>query len=138
MTPGYKLPRGGTQSAGGIWLWGIGTEIAVLIFAPWAATQYLAWRFQYHPHLGTPLLTTRIGNLYYPWDLLMWWWQWRKLTGTEAWWGHVLWIISIAHIAPLLSFGLIVRRAWQFGGKSDLHGSARWATAEEIERMGIL
>ena len=33
-----------------------------------AATQYVAWRFAYHPALGEPW----IGGLYAPWDWLIW------------------------------------------------------------------
>ena len=131
---GYHLPSGGTHSAGGLWLTPLLTELGTLVLAPLVAAQYLAWRFAYSPHLGK----TWIGPLYAPWDILWWYWYWGKLPGTETWWFHAELIIILAHIAPFVSLFLAVRRSWLFGGKSDLHGSARWATEKEIKRMELL
>ena len=97
------------------------------------ATQVVAWRFAYHPALGEPL----VGRLYAPWQWAVWSWHWYNrypdfFDGVYA---------SVA-LATLLVFALEVvvlvlcrRRARPV---ADLHGSAHWASADEIRQTGLL
>lgn len=134
MRPSYHLPKGGTQTGSGIWL----GRVAALMFgtiAPiWAATEYIAWCFLWNPHLGF----CWFGYVYYPWAILPWWWFNRNVSGTDDWWRHALWIIALAHLAEVVAIYLVIRRSRQFGGKSDLHGSAQWATDREVKKSGLL
>lgn len=52
----YRLPEGGNNLAAGIWLGAVSTIVWSLLLSMWAATQYVAYRFHYHPQLGAPWL----------------------------------------------------------------------------------
>src|SRR5262245_25821150 len=52
----YRLPDGGKNLAAGVWLGAVSTILWSLFVSLWAATQYVAYRFHYHPHLGAPWL----------------------------------------------------------------------------------
>ena len=46
-----------------------------LVIANFAATQYIAAKFQYQPALGTPLLRARSGGVYQPFAWIVWGWR---------------------------------------------------------------
>src|SRR5438445_11158137 len=52
----YRLPQADRQTAAGIYLGAVMTVVGVIGLAIWAATQYAAYRLQFHPALGAPLL----------------------------------------------------------------------------------
>jgi len=53
----YRLPEANGDTAAGIYLGAVGAVITVTGLAIWAATQYSAYRLQFHRALGTPLLS---------------------------------------------------------------------------------
>lgn len=50
----YRLPEGGKNLAAGVWLGAVSTILWSLFLSLWAATQYVAYRYSYHPNLGAP------------------------------------------------------------------------------------
>src|SRR5688500_3666362 len=130
MGPRYNLPRGGTQSGSGLWLGRFAIELPVLIGSLWIATEYIAWKFNWHTNLGQPWF----WYIYPPWEWLKWCYYYHNLPGTESWWHHAVAIVSVAHIAPLISLIFIIRRDRAFGKHSDMHGSAKWASPREIKK----
>src|SRR5438309_4185931 len=52
----YRLPPADRQTAAGIYLGAVATVVGVIGLAIWAATQYAAYRLQFHPALGAPLV----------------------------------------------------------------------------------
>ena len=135
MTP-YRLPLPRPYSAGGVWLWGVIAELLTLLVGPWAATQYMAAQYYYASWLGKPWVVL-IVPIYKPWQFFLWLWQWFSVKAMEDIFLTGLDILIIAHAAPLVSLLVYVRRSRQFAGETDLHGSARWATKEEIEKAGL-
>lgn len=103
-----------------------------------ASTQYLAFKLAYQAELGVPLTTVLGHSIYEPWL-----------------WG--LWALQFWGIPAFREFALplvLIQVGWLFGlvgymwfsglkkpkavTKSTLHGSAHWATDEELVETGLL
>ena len=111
--------------------------IALLGF--WGATEYAAWKLQWSPQLGAPLLE----HCYPPWMIVVWSLQFDH----PAYGQTVLNIFSTAHALMGLSglAALIIPVSYAYhrtrrlaGERNDLHGSAHWASDEEAEASGLL
>jgi type IV secretion system protein VirD4 len=97
------------------------------------ATQFVAWRLNYHPALGKPL----VGQFYLPWSWIEWHAQYAQsmpkiFSPVEA---------AIAILACLVLFGAYLSAAAQTRKPKrheGLHGTAHWATREEIEAMDLI
>lgn len=105
----------------------------VLLAASVAATQFVAWRFQYHPALGRPI----VDQFYAPWSWLTWQMQFGQ-QGPQT--------FSLVNIFCLLVFGglfygyvtLKTIRARSAKEPEGIHGTAHFAGAEEVEQTGLL
>ena len=98
----------------------------------WTATQFFAWRMQYQAALGSNL-----EHVYYPWRYLEWAWTW--------WQSYSPWFIEAGSagimVSALLMLILLLSRT--FGSRAAIanefmHGSARWATRDDIKKAGLL
>ena len=107
--------------------------VLVLIFIQISSTQTVAWYFSYHPHLGAPV----VGACYWPWQWFIWAWRWY---GTYPRFFDL--VYGFTGAATLASFGLYVMILTVWGRRHqpapDLHGSAHWASKEEIYETGLL
>ena len=102
--------------------------LAILI--NWIVTQHVARLFGYAPGLGPSL----IGNIYAPWEWLVWWTRWHWAEQLQP-----LWELCLRQAAyPLFGAGalaagsVIIARYLVADDTPDLHGSARWANAREV------
>jgi len=102
----------------------------------WTVTQHVARLFGYAPGLGPSL----IGNIYAPWEWLVWWTRWHWAEQLQP-----LWELCLRQAAyPLLGAGalaagsVIIARHLIADDTPDLHGSARWANAREVWATGFL
>jgi type IV secretion system protein VirD4 len=123
-----------------------GSAVFLIMFAFWGATEFTAYRFSalcrgeaacIKPWLGVPLA----GQLYSPWDGLVWAFKWRNVHDPRV--SAVFlqqWIVL--GIAIVVAVGLCVYLAQRTLAKahkhSDLHGSAHWATKDEVEKAGLI
>lgn len=129
----YRLPRGGNNAAAGVWLGLPGVYLLILFTASWAATQYAASCFRYSPNLGAPI----VWNIYYPWSFYVWWFHWREIPAYHPVWLTGLHWIGIAHLAIIPAWGLAIWRGKRLGGRTEIHGSARFATKQDVQRTGF-
>lgn len=137
----YKLPE--KPGFVGGYNWGAVTVgLGVLFFSNVIATQFVAWFFSYQAALGTPLL--RIGNvcLYQPFQWASWVLRHGSATSAVTRFGVLIGPLIIC-IGTVLSFGFVywqnLRRTRKLSeGTSDLHGSARWATEDDMAAAGVL
>jgi hypothetical protein len=137
----YKLPEkpgfvGGYNSGA------VTVGLGVLFFSNIVATQFVAWFFGYQAALGAPLL--RIGNvgLYQPFQWASWVLRHGSATSAVTRFGVLIGPLIIC-IGTVLSFGFVywrnLRRTRKLSeGTSDLHGSARWATEDDMAAAGVL
>lgn len=97
------------------------------------ASQVIALSLDYHPALGCSLY----GKFYQPWAWIIWTARYHQT--------HLKYLLT-GHITLVISFGLIM---WLLFAKKlsgarysksidDLHGSAHWATQQEIKESGLL
>ena len=102
------------------------------------ATQFAAWRMGYHPALGDPFAIIHGLPFYKPWAWLEWasapWAPRAAQTFTLIKTGLMLGLISVA-VPTVLIKNARHRRPRMY---PDIHGTARFATAQEIEASGLL
>lgn len=105
----------------------------VMTLASTVATQFVAERFHYDPSLGNPWF----DHFYAPWDWLVWQNQFAA-SGPQT--------FSVVNVFLLLTLGITIFsystllnvRARNPQGHQDVHGTAHFATQEEIEDTGLL
>lgn len=96
------------------------------------ATQKIAEAYAYHPALGRPLF----GHIYAPWSWAIWQ---QKLSDRQGIIATAIEQGQMVFIGPLmLVFAILIQFMRKPIGRADLHGSAKWATKEEIEEAGLL
>ncbi len=108
-----------------------------------SVTQYTAWQFRFHPTLGPPAAIFGQTRIYWPWNILIWIFRYFRPDSSP----DVLSVIKSAQVmlavgalsAIILPAAYVFRRTRKLKDeRNDLHGSAHWADAEEIEAAGIL
>lgn len=138
----YVIPR--TQGDITRFVW-----VAFLIFGLVTAltfvlvTQYTAWQFRFHPTLGSPAAILGQTRIYWPWDILIWIFRYFRPDSSP----DVMSVIKTAQVmlaagamtAIVFPVAYVFRRTRKLKDeRNDLHGSAHWAVADEIEAAGIL
>ncbi|MEB2158955.1 type IV secretory system conjugative DNA transfer family protein [Xanthomonas campestris pv. campestris] len=102
-------------------------------FASSVCTQWAASRMAYHPALGEAI----VGHIYKPWAWLSW--QYDFYRGASETFNYLylgfLLAVGCGFLGYVVICSLMVRRITQH---DDVHGTAHWATREEIERSGLL
>jgi type IV secretion system protein VirD4 len=99
-----------------------------------AATQFVAWRVQYHPALGAPWFR----HVYAPWSWITWmeapWAPHAKATFgiVDA---ALMGTVSLAMVAGLIASGGRRRKPVRHEG---VHGTARFMSEPEIRQSGLL
>jgi type IV secretion system protein VirD4 len=98
-----------------------------------AATQYVAWRFAWHPALGVPWL----GQIHAPWR----WLDWQARFGATAPEIFETLHAGLGLAGMLISASLLAlastshRKPKRHDG---IHGTAHWAAPGEVEAAGLL
>ena len=99
------------------------------------ATQQVAAYFAYQPAMGQPWGYSLGIAWFAPWEIL----SWHHLSSE-----HEAVRRAVSHdqmlfvIPQLLILSVALLGALKPKGRSDLHGSAHWATDDEIQEMGLL
>src|SRR5580704_3089376 len=117
--------------------------LLLLLVVNFAATQFIAARFDYQPALGRPLLRSkRGGGIYEPFAWVIW--GWHNSTAQDPRVRKPLFEGEmIVFAGSLLCVGLFFFAASRQSRKlmenaDDLHGSARWATERDISATGLM
>jgi type IV secretion system protein VirD4 len=118
-------------------LWGqilvVSCIVAVTI---WGATQWVAWRLAYQPQLGQPFAEIAGLPLYPPPAFFLWWYWFDAYAPGVFVEGAV--IASFGGFAAIgIAIGMSVWRSRE-AHETITYGSARWATALEIRKAGLL
>lgn len=107
-----------------------------------AATQFIAHKFGYQPALGEPLIRLGQGAIYQPFSWCLW--GFRHCTSKDMrirrplFEGEMI-VLGGCVLSMVAFFVLTNRRARRLSENAeDLHGSARWASREDILRTGLL
>src|ERR1051325_1088190 len=96
-------------------------------------TQFIAHRFAYQPALGQPWARFARFALYWPWHWVLWLWQYGSVPNPAVRLPLLLGaaVVIVGSVVTIGVFGLLnlqrTKRLTQ--NAEDLHGSARWASA---------
>jgi type IV secretion system protein VirD4 len=139
----YRLPRKPGYLGGYAWRATV-FGLLLLVGVNFIATQFLAAKFEYQPALGAPLFHAGRGGspIYQPFAWVVW--GWRNCTSrderirkplTEA--------ALIVFLGSVLAMGAVFiarsnRSRRLSENAEDLHGSAHWATEDDIHDTGLL
>ncbi len=104
----------------------------LLIVAMSFATQKIAFIYSYHPALGKPLASAFGMFWYWPWSVFSW-----ELPDHRAVDDAIFHAQMLFAIPQLVLIFLCISATQKLKGNKDLHGSARWARKEDIERAGL-
>lgn len=114
----------------------------LFLLTNWAATQYIAMRFEYQPELGAPLFRAGHTYVYPPFAWFMW--GVHNITshdpGVRRPLGEGIVILFVGcAVSIFLYFGANSLRSRRLSSNAEhLHGSARWATEKDIRETGLL
>jgi len=85
------------------------------------------------------LLALRVGPVYAPFNFFVWWWKFGDAHGTADIFRQGAWLVSVpSHAAVFMALVIAIRRARRLTGPTDTHGSARWATRNDLDAAGLL
>ena len=119
-----------------------GTAIALAFVATNSvATQHAAAVLAHSTYLDSEFIRLpRIGRLYLPWEWFVWAARWHSVPQLWPIWVTCLRtaVYPMALIAPAAIGVIAIMRGDVFGRRTDLHGSARWATSRDLRRAGLL
>lgn len=96
-------------------------------------TQYIAYQVGYHPALGPSLF----GQFYMPFD----WWQWlfKFYNSAPSSYNYAFMIFALGLLVGLLTYVLWIGFKTRSSRKhEDVHGTAHFATREEVQETGLL
>jgi len=102
-----------------------------------AATETAADRFAFQPSLGEPIATFFGIGLYPPWDLFFWF-KFLFVPGAGPILLSSFFLFMLGGVGAGGGLWYVVNRSNMADRKSTLHGSAHWATSEEIAKTGLL
>src|SRR5262245_38205613 len=115
---------------------------ALLFLFNIAATQLIAAKFAYQPALGPPIFRTRDVSIYQPFAWSIWVLRYAGSRNPRVRFPVQLGLLTVAGgcVATIGFFFLLNMRRIKRLSKNaeDVHGSARWATEEDIRRTGLL
>ncbi|MBS1984370.1 MAG: type IV secretory system conjugative DNA transfer family protein [Bdellovibrionales bacterium] len=118
------------------------TGLGLLLVVNIAATQFVAYQFRYHAALGAPLLIRSGHAIYQPTAWAFWLLQHSNTTSLQVkqpLLAGALVVVVGSAITVMIVYGLNLRRARRLSANTeDLHGSARWASASDIQATGLL
>lgn len=135
----YHIPKAQGDMTKVVWP-ALGLFLMIVLTSSWIATEYVALRLKWDPLLGAAMFGQYI---YEPWSILIWTFKFNSMSYGQ----QVMDIFEVAHLvmaggglaALLIPVGYSFYRTKQAGKeKNDLHGSAHWATDEEVAETKLL
>lgn len=116
--------------------------LTMIFIANLIATQFIAARFYYSAALGKPLIPLGRGGIYAPWLWMLWFLRYTRsavpyVKNTVGY--AILLVVVLSLLGGFYVFIINFKRSRKLlEGNEDLHGSARFATKEELIQNGIL
>ncbi|MFD2274731.1 type IV secretory system conjugative DNA transfer family protein [Undibacterium arcticum] len=116
------------------------TFMMCMFVASWIATQYLAAALDYQQGLGEAAWSLGRRKIYQPFAWWFWNLQWMNEEGPlRAIITRTQFIALFGAVASVaIGIFMFYRRSMQSELPEDLHGSARWANLQDIERMRLI
>jgi type IV secretion system protein VirD4 len=137
----YRLPASPGFVGGYNWK-SLILGLVLLVATNAAATQAVAARFSYQPPLGIPILKTGKFRIYQPFGWAVWLWRHGNSPDSSVrkalLMGPAI-VVTGASVTVVIVLSGNLRKTRKLSRNAeDLHGSARWATREDILSAGLL
>ena len=137
----YRIPSDPGFVGGYNWS-AVLTGLFLLVLVNIAATQFVAYRLEYQPALGRALFRYHLHSVYQPFA----WATWVFLHSSSPdrrirlpLLSGALIIVGGSATTVFFVYAMNLRRARRLSANTeDLHGSARWASPDDIEATGLL
>ncbi len=123
------------MSAGRIYWGQIAAVVILLVAAAVSATQWTAAALGFQVQLGAPAGHLFGYPFYAPWKFFLWWYAFDAYARPVFETGGAIFLAGVA-IAVSTAFGFSLWRSRE-AGSSDTYGTARWATARDIEKLDL-
>ncbi|QDQ27947.1 hypothetical protein FNU76_17235 [Chitinimonas arctica] len=140
-TPLYTVPTNQHSPSAILWR-NVGGGVFLALLLMMACTQYLAYTFGYQAALGEPIIALGSFKLFTPTDGLQWWLMWRHFDNDTVQHGFMVaafaFVLGCAAIAVFIAYRTQKANALQERSGEHLHGSAHWATQDEVKRTGLV
>jgi len=137
----YRTPRAPGYLGGYNWR-ATSLGLLFLVGVNFAATQFIAARFNYQPALGEPAIRAGQVSIYEPFAWIIWGWRYSMSRDTgirKPFFQGEMMVFGGSVLSMAMFFVLANRRARKLMENSeDLHGSARWAIEKDIRETGLL
>ncbi len=127
----YRLPQKPTRIRTAVFIL---IPLVGIITGLTLATQYSAYKMRYSPALGKPV----IDHIYNPLNLLLWQVRFGRYVGYQDIFKQSFGLLMTSII---VSFGVVSVLNYMFRDNhetTDVHGSAHWATHQEIRTQGLV
>lgn len=129
MAHDYGLREESVKTRGTAW-WILGALPVLALLGMFMATLKIASDYSFSTALGQPWFSILGVPIYAPWSVFLW----QGVAGPVM--DRAILIGQAFFILPLLFTVLCVMASRKLRGNRNLHGSARWARKDEIEKMG--
>lgn len=128
-----------TSTADTLAWWTLILFLLMVLAANWLGTEYIAWHLGASLQLGNSISFQGI-HIYYPWKWIDWVTRWWNAKGeVDRVLTNGMLIVSAGTISGVLFAAWInFRRTSKKNTPDDIHGSARFAEIEDIEKSGLL
>ncbi|MDK2126629.1 type IV secretory system conjugative DNA transfer family protein [Parachitinimonas caeni] len=140
-TPLYTVPTQ-RNSPGTILMQNIGAGVFLGLILSWICTQYVASQLGYQEALGEPMLVIGSWKLYPPINWWVWYSHYHSLANpvVQSAFRLALWLTLFGGlaIAGFIAYRAQQDRKRQASESEHLHGSAHWASANEVKQTGLL
>src|SRR3569832_544887 len=134
----YTLPAAGAEMQEIAWT-ALCAGGALLLLSLWAATQYVAHQLSDQRALDPPLYVVAGYRLYAPTQIVVWWWAYYRHAEAKPVFDRAAYIVIAGSCLSVTVAAVIAwRRSRRLDARTDLHGSAHWATPREVRRTGLL
>lgn len=106
--------------------------LLILLIDMFVISWYAGGVFRNHPALGF-----NVGGIYPPWDILIWQYKWGDLY-PEAFKNiqSMATTVTVFSMIPVLVVYSLI--SGKLKAKTDMYGTARWATWNDIKKAGLL
>jgi len=140
-SPIYNLPKQSAKRLAGVMWQVIVIGLLAILLVSWIATQYLAMKLGYQEALGQPIAHF-IKPIYQPFAWVVWGWKYGDMDNPHVkdifgntYIGVTVGVLCCFFFAAFLSY----RRTRNLtSGNEHIHGSAHWATPDEVKATGLL
>lgn len=140
-SPLYAAPDK-SRNPGTLLLRTLAVGLLLVMILCWICTEYVGAQLGYQPALGAPLLSLGYFKLYMPLDWIEWFARWHALADprVSGAFRHAFWLLltGTGGIAVFVAYSLRRNREQLELESESLHGSAHWASKEEVERTGLM